>query len=537
MNIPVLIYVLGQVCKIEAALMLLPVVCALCYREYPVAGVYLIVSAICLVIGLIMTARKPKYNKIRTREGMAATGLSWILMSILGCLPFILLGEIPNFIDAFFETVSGFTTTGSTIIQDLDAISYGSRFWRSFTHWIGGMGVLVFLIALLPGTSGSFMNLMIAESPGPEVSKLVPKVRDSAKMLYQMYIALTLIEIILLLMAGMPLFDSLTLSFGTAGTGGFAVRSSGFADYSILQQGIIAVFMMLFGINFGFYFLILSGKWKKALHMEEVITYLGIIVSVVTIITISVRSLFPNLFLTIHNVFFTVSSIITTTGYTTVDFNLWTPLAKTLLVLIMFIGACAGSTGGGIKVSRINVMFKGIRKEFRTLLHPGLVAKVRMDDEPIAHETVRSINVFLSIYVVLCGCFRLLSAADHFGWQRSGHQLHCGDRHFEQHRTWSGRSRSDEHVRVVLSLFQTGLLVCDAGRSSGTAADLAFVCGADVEGQCQDQSQAVRKSGKQEYEEQSLNGFRLLIRKLSGLLIKISGLFSARDSDCAGQES
>ena len=410
MNIPVLIYVLGQVCRIEAALMLLPVICALCYHEYPVALIYLIVSALCLVIGSIMTARKPKNNRIRAREGMAATGLSWILMSILGCLPFILLGEIPNFIDAFFETVSGFTTTGSTIIQDLDAISYGSRFWRSFTHWIGGMGVLVFLIALLPGTSGSFMNLMVAESPGPDVSKLVPKVRDTAKVLYRIYIALTLIQIVLLLLAGMPLFDTLTLSFGTAGTGGFAVRSSGFSDYTILQQGIIGVFMMLFGINFGFYFLLFQRKWKKALHMEEVITYLGIILAVTTIITLSVRYLFPSLFLTIHNVFFTVSSIITTTGYSTVDFNQWTPLAKTLLVLIMFIGACAGSTGGGIKVSRINVMFKGIGKEIKTLLHPGLIAKVRMDGEPIAHETVRSINVFLAIYIVVfVSCLLLIT--------------------------------------------------------------------------------------------------------------------------------
>lgn len=263
------------------------------------------------------------------------------------------------------------------------------------------MGVLVFLLALLPSTSAKFMNLMIAESPGPDVSKLVPKVRDTAKTLYMMYIGLTVIQIVFLLFAGMPLFDTLCLTMGTAGTGGFAVRPSGFDDYTMLQQGIIAVFMMLFGINFSFYFLLLRRKWKQAFRMEEVLTYIGIILVVTFVIVLSVRDRFPDLWQAIHHVFFTVSSLITTTGYATVDFNLWTPLARTLLIIIMFIGACAGSTGGGIKVSRFNVMVKGIKKEFRNLLHPGLVEKVHMDGKPIAHETVRAINVFLAIYLIV----------------------------------------------------------------------------------------------------------------------------------------
>lgn len=401
MNLRAILYVLGQVCQAEAAFLLLPMICALCYQEYRVALIYFLVALLCLGLGFLMTYGRKSVGRFRAREGMAATGLAWILMSILGSLPFILAGEIPNPVDAFFETVSGFTTTGSTIIPDLSTISHGSLFWRSFTHWIGGMGVLVFLLALLPSTSAKFMNLMIAESPGPDVSKLVPKVKDTAKTLYVMYIGLTLIQIVFLLLAGMPLFGTLCLTMGTAGTGGFAVRANGFDDYTMLQQGIIAIFMMLFGINFSFYFLLLRHKWKQAFHMEEVLTYIGIILVVTFVIVLSVRGMFPDIWQAIHHVFFTVSSLITTTGYATVDFNLWTPLARTLLVMIMFIGACAGSTDGGIKVSRFNVMIKGIKKEFRNLLHPGLVEKVQMDGKPIAHETVRSINVFLSIYLIV----------------------------------------------------------------------------------------------------------------------------------------
>lgn len=400
MNLFVIAYVLGQVCRFEAAFMLLPMGCALCYGEYSVALVYFLCALLCLGVGFFLTLRKPDNLRIRPKEGMAATALSWVVISVLGCLPFLMTGEIASFADAFFETVSGFTTTGSSILTDLDAMSYGSRFWRSFTHWIGGMGVLVFILAILPSTSSSFMNLMVAESPGPSVSKLVPTLRETAKYLYGIYLGLSIIQVVLLLLAGMPLFDSLTLTMGTAGTGGFSVRSSGFADYTMLQQAIIGVFMMLFGINFSFYFLLIRRKFKSAFRMEEVLTYLAIIFTVVILIVFSVYTLFPDLGAAIHHVFFTVSSIITTTGYATVDFNTWTPFAKTLVVLIMFIGACAGSTGGGIKVSRINVMVKGIKKELQMLLHPGLVKRVRMDGKPIAHETVRSINVFIAIYIL-----------------------------------------------------------------------------------------------------------------------------------------
>ncbi|UNT93230.1 TrkH family potassium uptake protein [Allobaculum sp. Allo2] len=263
MNLFVIAYVLGQVCKFEAGFMLLPMVCALCYSEYSIALIFFLCALLCLTVGFFLTLKKPEHMRIRPKEAMAATALSWVVISVLGCLPFMISGEIPRFADAFFETVSGFTTTGSSILSDIDAMSCGSRFWRSFTHWIGGMGVLVFVLAILPSTSSTFMNLMVAESPGPSVSKLVPKVRQTAKYLYTIYLTMTIVQIVLLLLAGMPLFDSITLTMGTAGTGGFSVRSSGFADYTMLQQGIIAVFMVLFGINFSFYFLIVRKNSKR----------------------------------------------------------------------------------------------------------------------------------------------------------------------------------------------------------------------------------------------------------------------------------
>ncbi|WP_283651148.1 TrkH family potassium uptake protein [Ileibacterium valens] len=412
MNYLVLAYVLGVVCLFEAAFMLVPLITALIYKEGSIAVVYLLTTLICTTIGAVLVIISGKNRKIRAKEGMIAVALSWIVMSLLGALPFFISGEIPKYVDAFFETVSGFTTTGSTILTNVSKLSYANRMWRSFTHWVGGMGVIVFILSLLPSAGGSFMNLMAAESPGPDVSKIVPKVRDTAKTLYRIYIGMTLIQLVLLFLAGMNAFDAITLTMGTAGTGGFAVRSDGFDSYTLLQTGIIAVFMLLFGINFNFYVLLLRGKRKQAFRMEEVVSYIGIILAATTAIVISVQSLFPDLFLAIHHVFFTVSSIITTTGYATVDFNLWTPIAQIILVLLMICGACAGSTGGGFKVSRINIILKGVKKEFSTLVHPRSVKKVRMDGKPIAHEIVRSVNVFLAIYISIFVFSLILIALD-----------------------------------------------------------------------------------------------------------------------------
>lgn len=401
MNYAIIIHIVGTALAAESVFLLLPIIPALIYHETSVALTYLCCSALSLVIGLVMRALSKGNQDVHPKEAMLSVALVWIAMSLMGALPFFLTGEIPSFVDAFFETVSGFTTTGSSILNDVGAVSFGSRFWRSFTHWIGGMGILVFLLAVVPNTGGGFVNLMVAESPGPSVEKLVPKIRDTATYLYGIYIGLTLIQIVLLLIAGMPWFDTVTLTMGTAGTGGFAVRSDGFASYTMLQTGIIAVFMMLFGINFNTYYLLVKGKFRQAFKSEEVITYLVIIAVVTAVIVLSVYPQFDTFLEALHHSFFTVSSIITTTGYSTVDFNLWTPLARTLIVMIMFIGACAGSTGGGIKVSRFNIMAKGIKKEFQTLLHPRSVKKVRMDGKPIKHEVVRSVNVFLSIYIVI----------------------------------------------------------------------------------------------------------------------------------------
>ncbi|MDE5757718.1 MAG: TrkH family potassium uptake protein, partial [Allobaculum sp.] len=384
MNRRAILYILGVICQAEGFFMFLPGFCGYIFGEFDVGTIYLLWGLVCIVVGFLICQVKAKATNFRytPQEAMLITALAWILLSVLGCVPFLLAGEIANPIDAFFETVSGFTTTGSTIIPNLDVISKASLFWRSFTHWIGGMGVLVFLLALLPIPSATFMNLMAAESPGPEVSKLVPRVQVTAKYLYLMYIVLTILELILLLVWGMDLFDAITLTMGTAGTGGFAVRASGFDDYTQAQQFIIAIFMLLFGINFTWYFFLVNKKWREAIKMQEVWAYLGIIVFVTIAIVVSlmwVGGYDFTLGQAFHHVFFTVVSLITTTGYATVDFNFWPTVALVLLVMIMFIGACAGSTGGGIKVSRFLVSFKGIRKQFGLIAHPKRIATVRLD--------------------------------------------------------------------------------------------------------------------------------------------------------------
>lgn len=401
MNYGIILYMLGYVCQFEAGFLMLPVIVSLFYREIHVGAAYFTGAVICLAIGLLLTRKKPKNRRMYTKEGMVTVALSWIVLSLLGALPYTLSGEIPSYVDAFFETVSGFTTTGSSILTDVEVMSHAGLFWRSFTHWVGGMGVLVFILAILPSKGGVLMNLMKAESPGPSVSKFVPRLRDTALLLYGIYMGMTVIQVVLLLLGGMPLFDTLTLTLGTAGTGGFSILNDGLASYTTYQQAVITVFMILFGVNFNTYFLLLRKKPKQALRSEEVLTYLGIIAVSGIVITINILPMFPNLFQAFHHAMFQVGSIITTTGYATQDFNLWPPLAKTILMILVFIGACAGSTGGGIKVSRMVIMVKGIGKEIRMLLHPRSIHKVRMDDRPIEHEVVRSVNVYLAIYVLL----------------------------------------------------------------------------------------------------------------------------------------
>lgn len=333
-------------------------------------------------------------------------------MSIMGALPFLFSGSITSPVDALFETVSGFTTTGASILSDVEVLPKSILFWRSFTHWIGGMGVLVFILSLLPLTGGSHMNLMKAESPGPSVSRLVPKVRLTAKLLYSIYIFMTVVEILFLLAGKMPLFDAVTVTFGTAGTGGFAIKNNSIAGYSPYIQNVVTVFMILFGVNFNVYFLILMKRVGQAFRTEELRWYLIIIAVSIGIITVNTAGLYRSLGDALHHASFQVASIISTTGFATQDFDLWPQASKTILVLLMFIGACAGSTGGGVKVSRLVVLVKTVRKELIQFLHPQVIRKIKMDGKVVEHEVVRSINVFMVAYTLLFSLSVFLLAFD-----------------------------------------------------------------------------------------------------------------------------
>ena len=406
MNYSIIRYIIGWVLVLEAIFMLLPSLVALIYQEK--SGVAFIVTAvICAVIGILMTAKKPQNKNYYAREGFVIVALSWIVMSLFGALPFVISGEIPSYVDALFEIVSGFTTTGASILSDVEALSHACLFWRSFSHWIGGMGVFVFLLIVLPLTGGSNMHLMRAESPGPSVGKLVPKVRETAKILYMIYIAMTLIEMVILVLGGMSIFEAVTLSFGTAGTGGFGVKNTSIADYSVFCQAVITIFMILFGVNFNFYYYLLGKNKKNAFKIDEVKWYFIIILASIVLITFNIRGFYDSIWAAFHHAAFQVGSVITTTGYATADFNLWPQMSKTILVLIMFVGACAGSTGGGIKVSRILIMFKTIGQEIKILVHPRSVHTMKMDDKVVDKNVVRGVGAFLMTYFVIY-CVSLL---------------------------------------------------------------------------------------------------------------------------------
>ena len=413
MNYSIIIYIIGYILEIEAAFMALPLVTSIIYRETS-GYAFLITIILCLALGIPMTYKKSSKKAFYTKEGFVTVALSWIVLSIMGAVPFVISGSIPHPVDALFETVSGFTTTGASILTDVEALPHCILIWRSFTHWIGGMGVLVFILSLLPLTGGYHMNLMKAESPGPSVSKLAPKVQSTAKILYTIYIAITLIQIVFLLIGKMPLFDTLCTAFGTAGTGGFGIKADSMASYSTYLQVVITVFMILFGVNFNVYFFILTKKFAQAFKMEEVRYYFAIIAIAVLIITCNIYHMFGSIPEAFQQAAFQVGSIITTTGYATTDFNLWPEISRTILVLLMFIGACAGSTGGGIKVSRILILCKTVRKELHIFLHPNAVKKIKMDGKAIPHEVVRSTNIFFIVFVLIFSGSVFLIAFDDF---------------------------------------------------------------------------------------------------------------------------
>lgn len=412
MNKSIILHIIGWILTMEAALMSLSGIVAIIYQEKS-GFAFLITMALCLVIGIPLVLHKPKSNVFFAKEGFISVAMGWIILSITGALPFFISGEIPSYVDALFEVISGFTTTGSSILSDVEALSYCMLFWRSFTHWIGGMGILVFILAILPMAGGESMHIMRAESPGPSVGKLVPRMRTTAFLLYIIYFGMTVLQIVLLLIGGMPLFDSLTITFGTAGTGGFAIKNASIAPYSPYLQNVITIFMFLFGVNFNIYYLVLYKKIKVAMKSEELRWYFIIVISAILLISLNIGG-FKNFFSSIHHAAFQVSSIITTTGYATFDFNTWPTFSKTILLGLMFIGACAGSTGGGIKVSRIVILFKTLGKEMSYLIHKRSVKVLKIDGKKIEHETMRSINVFFVTYIIIFAVSVLLVSIDNF---------------------------------------------------------------------------------------------------------------------------
>lgn len=414
MNFRLINSILSRVIMLQGVLLFPCCLIGLLYKEYKDALIYLIVAACCLILGLPGFLIKPKSSTFYAREGFVTVTLSWIIMSLIGALPLYFSGDIPVFTNALFEIISGFTTTGSSILTNVEALSHCNLFWRSFSHWIGGMGVLVFILAILPMAGGSTMNLMKAESPGPSVGKLVPKMQQTAFLLYAIYFAMTIMELILLLCGGMPPFDALCHTLGTAGTGGFGIKNDSIAGYSTYLQIVITIFMFLFGINFTFYYYILIRKVKDAFRMEEVRWYFLIFAAAVLLIAGNLTMAGGSFWTNLQQSAFQVASVMTTTGYATADFNLWPMFSRIILVGLMFVGACAGSTGGGIKVSRIMLYMKQVRKEILQQIHPRQVSVTKFDGKGLEHTTIRSCNVFLMAYAAVFAASLLLISFDNF---------------------------------------------------------------------------------------------------------------------------
>lgn len=414
MNRKFVFRLLGKLLMVTSALMVLPLIVSIIYKEECYTS-FLLSMGISLAIGFPLTVFcKTEDRVIYAKEGFVIVALSWLSMSAIGALPFFLSGEIPNYVDAFFETVSGFTTTGASILTDVEAMSHGLLFWRSFTHWVGGMGVLVFVMAIIPASTDRSIHILRAEVPGPIVGKLVPKMRDTAIILYLIYIVLTVIEIVMLLIGGMPLFDSLIHAFGTAGTGGFGIKADSIASYSPYLQWVITVFMMIFGVNFNLYYLLLIKKTKSVFRSEELWTYIGIGIVSTAVIAFNIRDMYLTLGETIRFSSFQVATIITTTGFATTDFNLWPELSKTILLLLMFIGSCAGSTAGGLKISRVILLFKMIKREIKNLIHPRAVSVVRFEGKKIDDPVLKSLSAYFAIYIACFVAVFILISFDGF---------------------------------------------------------------------------------------------------------------------------
>lgn len=416
MNYRFILKTLGYILLIESVFLLFPLGVALFYHEnvFPYLATILLIVMTGGLLTLIKDHKKPYYAK----EGLLITTLAWILLSIFGALPFVFSKSIPSFVDALFETISGFTTTGSSIVESVEQLPNGILFWRSFTHWIGGMGILVFALAVLPIAKENSMHVMKAEAPGPFVSKLSPKIGNTAKWLYGIYLFLTVLEIALLWIAGMPLFDSIVTAFATAGTGGFGIKNTSIAFYhSAYIDYVVSIFMLLFGINFNVFFLLIMRKFKQAFSNEEMRTYLLIILVSVILITINISSLCESMEEAFRLSFFQVSSIITTTGYSTTDFNLWPTFSKFILFLLMLFGACGGSTGGGIKISRIIILFKKMIGNLVSFVHPGTVKTIKFEGKKVEEKVVDHVGYYFVLYFFLIGILTLLISLDNFDFE------------------------------------------------------------------------------------------------------------------------
>ena len=419
MNYKIILNIIGRIMWVEAAFMLPALLISAVKGEQSSAVGFGVAILLLAAVGFLFSRKSPPSRRFYAREGFVTVGLAWIVVSLFGALPFFISGAIPSFVDCVFETVSGFTTTGASILSEIESLPMGILYWRSFTHWLGGMGVLVFVLAIVPLSkeTGYSMHLFRAESPGVTVDKLVPRVHRSAMILYKIYIALTLLEMVSLLICRMPLFDSITTTFGTAGTGGFSIKNDSIASYNNDAQTVITIFMILFGINFNVFFLLILKEFKRALKREELWFYLGVIIAAITLITINTASMFDSLPEALHHVAFQVASIISTTGFSTVDFDKWPEFSRAVLLLLMFFGSCAGSTGGGIKAVRAVVLFKSARRAIYKILRPNSVKLIHMDGELVEDNTANSVQSYLVIYVFIVIAVTLLVSIDGFSFE------------------------------------------------------------------------------------------------------------------------
>ncbi len=414
MNRKMVFYMIGRIMTVEAFLMLLPSICALIYKEECVYA-FLISASIALGIGILLTVLNRNADKIIfAKEGFAIVALAWVTLAAVGALPFVISEEIPSYTDAFFEIVSGFTTTGSSILKNVESMSKGLLFWRSFSHWVGGMGILVLVMAIVPTNTGRAMHIFRAEMPGPIIGKLVPKAKSTAKILYLMYIVLTVLQVILMCFGGMPLFESLVHTFGTAGTGGFGIKADSIGGYSPYLQWVIAIFMLIFGVNFNIYFLLIMRKFRSAFKSEELWTYIGIVSVASGVIALNIYNQCENISEALRTSVFQVASIISTTGYATTDFNLWPTLSKSILFVIMWIGACAGSTAGGFKLSRVVLLFKQVRANLKHTVHSRSVEAIRFEGKKVDSATITNVCSYLAVYIICFAIFFLLISFEPF---------------------------------------------------------------------------------------------------------------------------